>query len=256
MLPELFDLGPVTVYSFGVMVALSFIVPLPLLRRGIIERGHKGDIAIDFALAAAVGGIVGARVWFLVENRDEVEVVANAFDGDGLTWYGGVIGGAVAVLAVGRIVHKMRLAEIADSFAAPLAFGQAIGRIGCELSGDGDYGRQTDAPLPFAHAYPKGTVPTDDRVWATPPMETIALAIIGLVLWRLRHRLPTGGLIALYLLLTGLERFLIEFIRRNPDTVGPLTTPQVVALIGMAVGGAWLAALRTRGAPSRPAHAA
>lgn len=247
VLPELFSVGPVTVYSFGVMVALAFVVPLYFFRRRLVEFGYAGQRATDLLLAGAVGGIVGARIWWLVENRDSLDggFFGNAFSGSGLTWYGGAIGGAIAVLGLAKL-FRMRLIHVADAAAVHLALGQAIGRIGCELSGDGDYGSPTDAAFPFAHAYPKGTVPTDQTVWATPPMETIALSLIALVLWRVRHRLPPGGAIALYLVLSGIERFLIEFIRRNPDTLGFLTTPQIVAALGAVAGAVWLAVIARR----------
>ena len=95
----------------------------------------------------------------------------------------------------------------------PLAIGYAIGRVGCQLSGDGDYGMHSD--LPWAMAYPDGTVPTTDEVHPTPVYETLAMGIVALVLWRLRDRFAPGVLFGLYLMIAGIERFLVEFIRRN-----------------------------------------
>ena len=116
----------------------------------------------------------------------------------------------------------------------PLALGYAIGRIGCQLSGDGDYGRASD--LPWAMSYPDGTVPTTEEVHPTPVYETLAMGLVAWLLWQWRDRFRPGVLFAFYLVLSGLERFLVEFVRRNEDTVAGLTTPQVESLVLMAGG--------------------
>ena len=112
--------------------------------------------------------------------------------------------------------------------------GYAIGRVGCQLSGDGDYG--VHSSLPWAMAYPKGTVPTNVEVHPTPVYETLTMGLVALLLWQLRDRLTGGRLFALYLVLAGVERFLVEFIRRNDDVALGLTLPQLLSL-GMIVFG-------------------
>ena len=112
------------------------------------------------------------------------------FSGEGLVWYGGAIGGAVAVLLWARYRDFLGLALL-DLCAPALALGYAIGRIGCQLSGDGDYGVASD--LPWAMAYPDGTVPTTEEVHPTPVYETLAMGLIAWVLWRTAGPLPTGG---------------------------------------------------------------
>ena len=99
--------------------------------------------------------------------------------------------------------------------AVPLALGYAIGRIGCQLSGDGDYGKAWDGP--WAMAYPHGTVPTHQTVHPTPIYETLAMGLVAYLLWRLRDRYRPGILFAIYLVCAGVERLLVEFIRRNAD---------------------------------------
>ena len=129
-----------------------------------------------------------------------------------------------------------------------MAIGLAIGRIGCQLAGDGDYGIPTD--LPWGMSYPDGVVPTTDRVHPTPIYELIGYVAIFVVLWRQRHRLPPGHLIAQYLIYSGIVRFLVEFLRRNPDWLVGLTTAQWMSLGSIAIG-AWL--LRpTTNAQARP----
>jgi phosphatidylglycerol:prolipoprotein diacylglycerol transferase len=125
----------------------------------------------------------------------------------------------------------------------PLALGYAIGRCGCQLSGDGDYGKASD--LPWAMAYPKGTVPTTTEVHPTPVYETLAMGTVALVLWNLRDRFRPGLLFALYLVLAGVERILVEFIRRNDELALGLTLPQWLSVVMVVAGGVWLA--RERG---------
>jgi phosphatidylglycerol:prolipoprotein diacylglycerol transferase len=159
------------------------------------------------------------------------------------------VGGAVGVVLWARWRRWLGW-QLFDAAAVPLAVGYAIGRVGCQLSGDGDYGVESD--LPWAMAYPEGTVATTEEVHPTPVYETLAMGIAGLVLWRLRDRFAPGVLFGLYLVIAGTERFLVEFVRRNDDVAGGLTQAQLIALALLALG-AGIVAVR-RGAP-RPATA-
>jgi phosphatidylglycerol:prolipoprotein diacylglycerol transferase len=129
-----------------------------------------------------------------------------------------------------------------DVCTPPLAIGYAIGRIGCQLSGDGDYGIASS--LPWAMAYPKGTVPTDVKVHPTPIYETLAMGTAAVVLWHFRDRFRPGILFAIYLVVAGAERLLVEFIRRNHEAALGLTLPQLISVGMMIAGGAWI--LRAR----------
>ena len=120
--------------------------------------------------------------------------------------------------------------------------GYAVGRLGCQLSGDGDYGKPWDGP--WAMAYPEGVVPTDTPVHPTPLYETLSMALVGWVLWRSRKALRPGLLLALYLVLAGLERLLVELVRRNEEVVAGLTLPQVISVGMIVAGSAWLVARR------------
>jgi phosphatidylglycerol---prolipoprotein diacylglyceryl transferase len=195
--------------------------------------------------AALIGGIVGSRVYFLVQNWSSVkhDLLGNLFSGSGLVWYGGAIGGALAVLLWARYRDFLGLALL-DLAAPALALGYAIGRCGCQLSGDGDYGKAWDGP--WAMSYPDGTVPTDRTVHPTPVYETLAMGLGAWMLWQLRDRFRLGVLFAIYLLYAGAERFLVEFLRRNSDVALGLTAAQLESL-GMAlVGAAWIVAVRRR----------
>jgi phosphatidylglycerol---prolipoprotein diacylglyceryl transferase len=251
--PEI-HLGPLTLQSFGLMLGLGFVVAGVFAAKRLKEIGRPADWAYEMVFAALVGGIVGARAWAVIENWDEAkdDLLGSIFSGSGLVFYGGLLGGALAVLAWAwwRGVLDAKTFDVA---AVPLAAAYAIGRIGCQLAGDGDYGIAWNGP--WAMAYPDGTVPTTEQVHPTPVYETIVMGLVAWFLWRRRNSMPPGGLFALYLVLAGAERFLVEFIRRNEEVFAGLTLAQLIALAMMLIGGVWLAVLRQRGARGVPAPA-
>jgi phosphatidylglycerol---prolipoprotein diacylglyceryl transferase len=238
MQPEI-HLGPLTLKTFGIMFALGFLGAAAVCGRRFKELGKPADWAYEMIFAGLVGGVVGARGYYLVQNWDSVkdDFFGNLFSGSGLVWYGGVLGGAIAVCLWAWRRGFLGLALL-DLAATPLALGYAIGRIGCQLSGDGDYGKASD--LPWAMSYPDGTVPTTDRVQPTPVYESVTMALVAWILWSLRDRLAPGLLFALYLVLSGLERFLVEFVRRNHDALLGMTAPQIESIVMMVVGLAWI----------------
>ncbi|MEA2493826.1 MAG: phosphatidylglycerol---prolipoprotein diacylglyceryl transferase [Thermoleophilaceae bacterium] len=246
MQPEI-HLGPLTIQTFGICFALGFLAAAGIIGRRFRELGEPAEWTWELTFSVMVGGLVGSRLDYLFENWSDVkgDLLGNLFSGSGLVWYGGVIGGAL-----GAVIWAWRRGwlgwRIADLLCIPLALGYAIGRCGCQLSGDGDYG--TASNLPWAMSYPKGTVPTNIEVHPTPIYETLAMGMVALVLWQLRDRLGGGRLFALYLVLAGVERLLVEFIRRNDSVVAGLTLPQLLSL-AMIAGGAVLAARARPAAP-------
>jgi phosphatidylglycerol---prolipoprotein diacylglyceryl transferase len=236
--PEI-HIGPLTLQTFGICFAFAFIVAGAVIWRRLGELGKPVDWAYEMGFAALVGGLVGSRLDFIIENYSDVkhDLFGNLFSGSGLVWYGGVVGGAIGVFLWAWWRGFLTLALL-DLAAPALAVGYAIGRCGCQLSGDGDYGKAWNGP--WAMAYPDGTKPTDQTVHPTPVYETLTMGIIALVLWRLRDRFTNGTLFALYLLLAGTERFLVEFIRRNSDVAIGLTFAQLLSLAMMIAGGVWL----------------
>ncbi len=247
MLPEL-DLGPLSLQTFGICFAVGFLASGALIARRLGELGKPVDWAYEIAFAAMVGGLIGARLHYLIGEYDGSEsLFSNLFTGAGLVWIGGVVGGAAAVLLWARWRGFLGLGLL-DLCAPSLALGNAIGRVGCQLSGDGDYGRATD--LPWGMAYPEGTVKTLEEVHPTPVYETVAMGLAALLLWRLRDRMRPGALFALYLVLAGVERLLVEFLRRNEDVLLGLTEAQLISLAMIAAGMAWL--MRLRGGLASP----
>jgi phosphatidylglycerol:prolipoprotein diacylglycerol transferase len=254
--PEIHVLG-LSIKTFGVMFALGFVAAGAVLARRLRELGRPVDWAYEMVFGALVGGLVGSRVYYLFQHGDQFrhDPVGSTFGGSGLVWYGGVVGGTIGVCLWARR-RGMLDAALLDLCSLPLALGYAIGRIGCQLSGDGDYGKPSH--LPWAMAYPHGTVPTTIKVQPTPVYETLAMGLVAFVLWRYRDRLRPGLLFAWYLVLSGTERLLVEFVRRNAHVVAGLTAPQLESIALMAVGAAWLLLAARRGgvrAPALPAAA-
>jgi phosphatidylglycerol:prolipoprotein diacylglycerol transferase len=247
MQPEIHVLG-VTIKTFGVTFAIGFIACGLLVARRLRELGKPVDWAYEIVFAALVGGVVGARAYYVVENYDKVrhDLLGSVFSGTGLVWYGGAVGGAIGVVAWMRWRKALEL-RILDMCATALALGYAIGRIGCQVSGDGDYGIRSS--LPWAMGYPHGTVPTPPgvRVQPTPIYETVTMCLLAYFLWRVRDRFRPGVVFGLYLIGSGLERFLVEFIRRNEEVIVGLTAPQLESLFLCAAGVAWLGVLARRG---------
>jgi phosphatidylglycerol:prolipoprotein diacylglycerol transferase len=248
MQPEI-HLGPLTLQSFGLMLGLGFVVAGVFAARRLKEVGRPPDYAYEMTFAAIVGGIAGARIWDVVQHWDQAkdDLLGSLFSGSGLVFYGGLLGGAICVLAWARWRRVLDLVTV-DVAAVPLAAAYAIGRIGCQLAGDGDYGIPWNGP--WAMSYPHGTVPTTESVHPTPIYETLTMGLVAWFLWRRRDSMRPGGLFALYLVLAGTERFLVEFIRRNDEVVAGLTLPQLIALAMMAGGGIWLLRLRATGMPA------
>ena len=249
MQPEI-HLGPLTIQTFGICFAVGFLAAAAVIGRRFRELGEPAEWAWEMTFSVLVGGLVGARLDYLIENWNKVhnDLLGNLFSGSGLVWYGGVIGGALGAVLWARRRDWLGW-QLPDLACIPLALGYAIGRCGCQLSGDGDYGTKSD--LPWAMAYPKGTVPTDVKVHPTPVYETLAMGLVAVLLWRWRDRFAAGTLFAIYLVLAGLERFLVEFIRRNKDVALGLTFAQLISLV-MIAGGIALAA-RVRRVHPQPA---
>jgi phosphatidylglycerol---prolipoprotein diacylglyceryl transferase len=241
VLPEI-DVFGLELKTFGIFFALNFLAWGAMAARRFRELGREGDLAYEMVFAALGGGIVGAKLYWAVENGELT--LSGLFSGSGLTWYGGLLGGAVTVIAWAkwRGVFTPYLLDIAG---IGLPLGYAIGRIGCQVSGDGDYGEPSD--LPWAMAYPDGVIPTDDEVHPTPLYEAVSMGLLAWLLWRLRDAVRPGGLFALYLVFGGIERFLVEFVRRNDPVAIGLTSAQFIS-VGMVLAGvAWIVALRGRG---------
>lgn len=237
MYPELFHIGRFTMNSFGVMMALAFIVAGFVAHWQFKKRGVKPDFIYGLLIAAIIGGLAGAKIHYLILHPEEWP--GNLLSGGGLVWFGGLFGAIVAVVVV-TLASKQRLAAVMDAGASAVAAGYAVGRIGCFLRGD-DYGVPTS--LPWGMSFPKGLPPTTVRVHPTQLYESAAsLVIFALIVWVISPRFKRGGpLIFAYAVLAGIERFLVEFIRTNKPVLLGLTQQQWIAVGMMVVGvfGVW-----------------
>lgn len=242
MKPVLIDLGAIELQSYGVSKALAALVAGWLLKRELARRGKPTDAAFPIAIAALVGGFLGGKLYYLLEVSGR-GLTAHDFGGSGFTWYGGMIGGAVAVALIARR-RGIALGAIAGMTAIPLAVAYGIGRLGCLLAGDGTYGTPTD--LPWGMAFPNGMVPTTEQVHPAPLYEALAVFAIAGLLWSLRDRLSPVALFGVFSVLFGAERLLVEFVRLNDEVVVGLTAPQLWSLALMALGAALLLRERPR----------
>lgn len=249
--PFILHLGRFEITGYGLMMMVGFLVASWLVQLELRRRGLREEYASDATLAAVIGGIIGAKLWYVALTADP----AALFSRGGLVWYGGFAGGALAVWINGLRL-RVPTAWTAQLVAPALAAAYALGRIGCFLVND-DYGRPTTLPwgMKFPQGMPPSTVanlrdqfgvalPTDldpSTVLAVHPTQLYeAILMLGAfaVLWAWRTRSKgTGWLFGLYLVFAGTERFIIEVLRAKDDRfLGPFTIAQLVSVVLVAIG--------------------
>ena len=237
MYPILFHIGGFTMNSFGVMMALAFISAGIVAHWQFKKRGVKPDFIYPVLIAAVIGGLLGAKIHYLILHPSEWP--GNMLSGEGLVWFGGLFGAIIAVVLV-TWVSKQKLARIMDAGALAVSIGYAFGRTGCFLRGD-DYGKPTS--LPWGMSFPQGAPPTTVRVHPTQLYEIGATLVIFCILyWLVSPRMKReGSLMFAYAVLAGVERFLVEFIRTNKPVALGLTQQQWIAIAMFFVGiaGVW-----------------
>src|SRR5437588_7255509 len=249
MLPFI-HIGPLQLGTYGILVATAAIVAYFVLRADL-RRRRLPDISDTVVLVVTLAGIVGAKLYHVLETPSQLaaDPVGELFSRAGFAWAGSLIAGVFALLWLARR-FKIAVATMFDVVAPAAALGYAVGRIGCLISGDGDYGTPTS--LPWGMSFPHGLVPTTQRVHPTPIYEFIGGVIIFWYLWKLgakslRQPRPQGEVVAEYFIWTGMARFLVEFIRINPRSVfGVLSNAQLVAAISVIIGIALLVFLKRR----------
>jgi phosphatidylglycerol---prolipoprotein diacylglyceryl transferase len=260
-------LGPLTIPTFGLMVATAMVCAYFVLRADIHRRGIAPDASSAAAAAEAfialpcLAGIAGAKLYHELQSPQEffAHPLQQLFNQYGFAWFGGLIAGFLAFAWLAWM-RQIPLLEMFDAGSPAAALGYGVGRIGCLLSGDGDYGIPTS--LPWGMSFPKGLVPTTQRVHPTPMYELIVACAIAWLLWRIGARqiagrgappaakravapatsatlwLPRGAVFAAYLILTGAARFLVEFIRINPRSFLGMSNAQAASLLSMISGAA------------------
>ena len=272
MYPVLFRIGDFTITSFGLMMFLSFVVGAWVLAKQFGKRGLDPELAWDMLLWIALGGILGAKLYYIGLHLEDLaaDPLRELTNRGGLVWYGGFIGGVAAFYWQVR-KRNLPLAKTFDATAPALAIAYAIGRLGCFLVGD-DYGRPTDSWVGVA--FPEGFPPStagyfrsigteiaaeipDSAVLAVHPTQLYEIAaalVMFAILWRLSGKLRPGRLFAVYMVMYAVERFLIEFVRATTDlALLGLTTSQIASIL--LVIGAAVIWKRTAGAPKPGASA-
>lgn len=228
-------IGSFSLGTFGLMLWLAAVCACFVLHRNF-ARWHVGADAIGIVAISTVAGIIGSKLWHVLEEPRVLMAhpAAVLFDRAGFAWYGGLIAGILALLWEGRAAKVGGLAML--DFAAPAAAaGYGVGRLGCFTSGDGDYGIATK--LPWGVSFPNGLVPTTDRVHPTPIYELLGALLIAWVLWRRGGvERSTGQLTGEYLVLMGIARFAVEFIRINPKVLWGLSNAQMASAGSVVVG--------------------
>ena len=254
-------IGPLTLGTYGLMVAIGLICAFFVMRADFARRGVSADAEAIIGITG-LAGLAGARLYHLLESPAEffADPWPQLFSTMGFAWFGSVIGGFIALIVLAR---KFKIAPLLmlDVASAAAALGYAIGRIGCLISGDGDYGMPTS--LPWGMSFPNGIVPTTQscvewgapancRVHPTPIYEFLIGLVIFWILWRLgarflRSHAANGLIFAAYLVLTGIVRFLIEFLRINPRSFFGMTNAQTASLASVIFGVILFESLRRRG---------
>ena len=278
MIPFL-HLGPLTLPTFGLMVATAMICAFFVMRADLKRRGIEIEAETLVAIPS-LAGMIGAKLYHVLETPRELfaDPVGQLFTSYGFAWFGGLIAGIATFVYLGYR-FRIPLLTLFDAASPAAALGYGIGRIGCLLSGDGDYG--IPSSLPWAMSFPNGVVPTTQRVHPTPIYEFLGAALIAWLLWRLgagqartpirqpgekinaKARkaaievlvridgasgalCPAGTVFAAYMIYTGVARFLVEFIRINPRSFFGMTNAQTASVASVILGVLLLWRLRAR----------
>lgn len=266
MIPKLFQLGPIPVYSYGLMLGISFIVASWIMSKEFKRKHLDENASVNITFIALIGGVIGSKLLYILEEWSAITSMSASklfstdglFSPAGLTWYGGFILATLLIYLYSR-AKKIPFFRVCDAAAPSLAIGYGIARVGCHLSGDGDYGLPVSefmSWVPWGTDYSNGTlppsvafrgtdiaakfggiVPDNTLCHPTPIYELVFGIIIFSILWMNRKKFKADGkLFGLYLLISGAARLLVEFIRLNPKLIGPLSEAQVISVGLILVG--------------------
>lgn len=254
MYPTLLRIGEFEITTFGLFMFIAFLVASAVLAKTLRLYGIDRELASTLTVWGAIGGILGAKIYYAILFRD----LSALFSRAGLVWYGGLIGGWIACSVV-VLRRRLPYLTVTDAAAPALAIGYGVGRLACFFVGD-DYGRPTSSAIGIA--FPKGSPPTTAealraagasvdpslapdtllRVHPTQLYEVAAgLTIFAILMWRQQRASQRGSQFGsqfgLFLILLGVERFLVEFVRVKDDRFfGPFTLAQLISVILIVIG--------------------
>ena len=260
-------LGPIHLGTFGLLLWLAAVAATVVLHKNFVRNGVDAD-ALNVVAFVVIAGVLGAKTWHELQHPADLyaafrQIVAPGWHRPfavlidflhwfqaGFAWFGGMLAGIAMLMAQGSIARPDGLTgwkasvRMLDLAAPAAAVGYGVGRIGCLTSGDGDYGVNTTLPWGVHMAKNALVLPTPPNalVQPTPVYELLFSLALAWILWRLGRRArPLGWLTGLYLVLSGLGRFLVEFVRINPRLYWGMSNAQVAALGSVVVGAAVLA---------------
>ncbi|MCX6137343.1 MAG: prolipoprotein diacylglyceryl transferase [Ignavibacteriales bacterium] len=289
MYPKILELGPFTIYSFGFMMAVSFLIGNALLTKELKRKKINPDFGATITMIALVAGITGSKILYLIENWEETfaDPIGSIFSPAGLTFYGGFVLAAVSIYWYMKR-KGITFLRIADAVAPALLLAYGIARIGCHLAGDGDYGTPTRLPWgtiyanaivkphsalrEYFYAHPTeaqeyqyglseqvvgrdqfGTITVFDQtvtLHPAPIYELLICAFFFAILWKYRRRMVVDGtMFYWYLIAAGIERFSVEFLRLNPTLFLGLSEAQLISFVLIIAG---IVALRTQQKDTAP----
>lgn len=290
------NIGPIHLGTFGLLLWLAAVAGTVVLHKNLARHAVDAD-AINIVAVVVVAGVIGAKVWHELQSLRELMLALHliARPGwrhpwdvavgflewfrDGFAWFGGMLAGIVVLMTQGYNARfkgpgwrsfedpgptpgpRVGPVRMLDLAAPAAAVGYGVGRIGCLLAGDGDYGVNTTLPWGVHMAKDALVPPTPPNalVQPTPIYELLFALAVAWLLWQLGKRArPVGWLTGLYLVLSGIGRFMVEFVRINPKIYfhHTLSNAQVAALLSVAAGLVLLAAAQARHAEWTPAVAA
>ena len=241
------SLSWIKISTYGIMLALSFLVANFILQKECKRLNIEEKIADNIIIISIIGGIIGAKIFFVIETYEDWSGFSQLFDrlfsGAGLTWYGGLLLVLLSIWVYSKVI-KIPVIRIFDICTPSLSLGYAVGRLGCVVSGDGCYGVKCpyNWPAPFAMAFPNGASPWQEIidhygdinvvVYNTPLFETMFSTLVFIFLWNIRKKtMPIGVMFFIYIGAHALFRFFIEFIRLNPRNVFGLSQAQFISLV-------------------------
>ena len=259
--PVALEIGPIAIRWYGIFVALGFLTGLLYVQHRAHKSGFGGERASNLVFLGLIGGLIGARLFYVFTNwahfRD-VPLEILRLDQGGLVFYGGLIGGAITLVAA-CLISKIPMGFLADLLIPGLPLGHALGRIGCFLNGC-CFGKPTrgfcavqygpDSPTARVHEYHELIPAAAYAPLPVFPVQLLAAAcnvgIFVFLLWIERRLKFRGQLMGTYLVVYGFYRFLIEFLRGDYVHAGLLTPAQEVSLIMIPAGIALFAIARHR----------
>ena len=265
--PFVVHLGGFTITGYGIMMMAGFLMGGWTYASELRRRGLDTSIAWDTVVLAIVGGLLGSKAYYAIASGD----IRGLFTRGGLVWYGGLFGGAASVFAW-MWWRRLPTRVLLDAVSPALAVGYLLGRVGCFLVND-DYGRPTE--LPWGMVFPRGAPPSSAANLTemfgvtlppgTPPTQLLAVHptqlyeiaftfAVFVALWRWRdHRHAPGWLFGMFLVLSSVERIVVEVFRAKDDRIlGPVTVAQLLSVALILVGGwvMWACREKREGAES------